>query len=84
MNPKELFLKKEDLRGQLASVIGTDWFNECIAYTVAQMHDDHAMTADEMRGVKMFLQTFRQMHQKEDVTQEPLSTGLKPVPILKR
>ncbi len=83
-SPKDLFLTKEDLRGQLGVVVSSDWFQECVCYAVAQVHDDHAMSAEQMQGIKMFLRTLRHMHEKEEAAQAPISTGLKPVPQLKR
>lgn len=83
-SPKDLFLTKDDLRGKLGETVNADWFQECVCFTVAQMHHDQAMSADEMRGVKMFLHTFREMHQKYELEQVPLSPGLKQVAQLKR
>lgn len=78
-SPKDLFLKKEDLRGQLSSTVSADWFQDCVCYTVAQMHHERPLTAEQMQGVTMFLQTFREMHQKDEAFQEAISTGLQPV-----
>lgn len=84
MTPKELFLKKDDLRTQLGAVVSQDWFQECVCFTVAQMLADREMSADEMRGVTVFLQTFTQMHQKDEPQQGAISTGLQTPKPLKR
>ena len=77
-------MKKDDLRKQLGAVVTTDWFQECVCFTVTEMLHNREMSADEMRGVTLFLQTLSQMHQKEEPQQDAISTGLKAVQTPKR
>ena len=54
MNPKTLFLEKEDLRKFLVSIVNDHRFSECLVYIKAQMNAS-GLTTEQMHGAELFM-----------------------------
>jgi len=73
--PQELFQENKELSTQLAAVIHSNWFAECLVYARAVMLDN-SPTTEELAGAKKFREALIALAPIAEPSNPPLTSGL--------